>query len=174
MLVMLEGSSVLVYNRLGKLMYKSSTVLQYKKFDENNLIVITKDTVDTVTQVVQEGRQDILVSSDSKFVSALIKDNLVFIQRKLGIPILDIYNSSLVNVLRLYQGLGGEWIHFRVKLGVPYKVIVPTHLNKNILYGTHKGKVVCINLSTGQMKSEGVTPNGIPLTTVLKKFITEV
>ena len=174
MLVMIEGSSVLVYNRLGKLVYKSATILQYKKFDENNLIVITKDTIDTVTEVNQEGRQDILVSSDSKFVSALIKNDLVFIQRKIGIPILDIYNSSLVNVLRLYQGLEGGWIHFKIKLGVPYKMIVPTHLNKNILYGIHKGKAVCINLSTGQMKTGKVTPNGIPLTAVLKKFVMEV
>jgi len=174
MFVMEEGNSILVYNNLGKLVYKSAKILQYKKFDSESLVIITESSVDFVNQTSTKDRQDITVVNDTRFVSAYIQDNLIFIQRKIGIPMIDIYDNQFINIMRLYQNINGKWVHFLLKMGIPYKVIIPTYLEGEILYGVRKGKVVSFNLQTKELKICKVKPSGVPLAIILNKFKTGV
>lgn len=171
MFIVEESNSIMVYNQEGKLMYKSFSIVQYKKFNANNLVVITQDSIDYINQIKTDKGYDILVTSDTKFISAVIYDKLIFVQRQLLMPIMDVYDNNFINVLRLYQNVKGEWVHFITKLRVPVKSVVPTHLEGKLLFGTRKGKPCVVNLEQGTFKKINRSKNaGIPLQQTIQKF----
>ncbi|MFF2798102.1 hypothetical protein [Lysinibacillus xylanilyticus] len=171
MFIVEESNSILVYDKTGRLVHKSIGIVQYKKFNEESMVVITKDSVEFISQIKQKDRYDITVVSDTKFVSAMIYKGLVFIQRKTGIPILDVYDSRFINVLRLYQNTKGEWVHFVFKFGIPFKAIVPTHINGRLLYGTRKGKPCMSDLERRDFRNIKLPKEkGIPLQDAINNF----
>ena len=170
MFILEEGNAILVYNKLGKLVYKSPKIKQYRKFNSDSLVVITDSTLDFISETKEEDRRDITVVSDTKFISAYIQDNLIFVRRKLGLPILDVYTQDFINVLRLYQNTEGKWVHIVMKMKIPYKTIIPTHLNGKVLYGTHKGKPCSLDLATREFKTGNIKPKGVYLGETLEKF----
>lgn len=152
MLVTEQGNSILVYGQGGKLLYKSIKIVQYAKLSSTSLVVITDETIDFVKEVEVDGRKDILVVNDVNFISAVIHDGLVYVQRKIVVPIMDIYNSELDNFVRLYQNVKGKWVYKLTFLGIPYKSIEPTHFKcPHHLYGNHKGNRVRVDLTNNKL-----------------------
>lgn len=170
MFVLEEGNSILVYNALGKLVYKSPKIIQYRKFNADSLVILTESTLDFVNETDQDNRRDVTVVSDTRFISAFITDDLVFVQRKIGLPILDVYNKDFVNVLRLYQNIQGDWVYFLVKMKIPYKTITPTHLDGKMLYGTSKGKPCSLDLESLKFNTGKIKPKGVFLGDIVGKF----
>lgn len=170
MFILEEGNSILVYNKAGKLSYKSTKIKQYRKFNSDSLVVITDSTIDFISETKDGGRHDIVVVNDTKFLSAYIQDNLLFVSRKIGLPILDVYTEDFINTLRLYQSVDGSWVYVLVKLKIPYKLIKPTHLNGKIMYGIYKGKPCSLNLETQELKTDKVNPKGLFIGETLEKF----
>lgn len=175
MFILEESNTILVHDRTGRLVYKSFSIVQYKKFNAGNLVVITESTIDFISEVKTKDGYDITVVSDDNFKSALIHDELLFIERKMLFPIMDVVDSNMMNVLRLYQNSTGNWIYFVTKFGIPVRKIVPTYLDTKILYGTSRGKDCAFNLETRQIKTgKALAMNGIPLEEAINKFRAEV
>lgn len=171
MFIVEEANTILVYDKGGRVVYKSFSIVQYKKFNEGNLVVITEETIDFISQVKTKEGYDITVVSDNNFKSAFIHDELLFIERKMLFPILDVINSNMMNVLRLYQNSQGNWIYLVTKFGIPVRKISPKYLDTNILHGTSRGKVCTFNLESRQFKTgNSMSKNKIALEETLNKF----
>lgn len=171
MFIIEESNTILVHDRKGRLVYKSLSIVQYKKFNAGNLVVITEETIDFVSEVKTKDGYDITVVSDENFKSAMIHDELIFIERKLLFPIMDVLDANLMNVLRLYQNISGDWIYFVTKLGLPVRKISPKYLDTKILYGTSRGKDCAFNLESRQIKTSKATEaKGIALEETISKF----
>lgn len=153
MFIIEEGDCIFVHDKSGRLVYKSISVVQYKKFSEESLVVITDESIDFINEMKIDGRHDITVVNDTNFIAAMIHNDLVLIQRKIVVPIIDIYNSDFINVVRLYQSIRGKWIYFFMKFGIPVRAIEPTYLKGCVLYGTRKDKTYLCNLEKREMKA---------------------
>ena len=168
-----ENNDVSVYDSNGRLRYQAVDVVQFRKFSSSHFVVITKTSIDFVSQIVTENGQDILVVCDTNFESAVIEEQLILIKRKYVMPILDIYDTKFINVLRLYQNLKGDWVHLVVKFKVPVKTIIPKYLNGKLLFGSHKGKPCVFNLDKNSMKQlPSPKGTGIDLGYCISKFNT--
>lgn len=171
MFVMEEGDSVLVYNNKGVLVYKSIKIVQYQKFNEESLVVITKESIDYVTEVTLQNERHIVVTSDTKFISALIRDKHVFVLRKYGFMVLDIYNQDFINIMRLYQNVKGKWVMYATRLPLPIKSVEPIFLNGTLLYCSRKGKIHTYDISKDILKPAiRVIKKGLPIADILPDF----
>lgn len=168
MFIIEQNDTVVVHDKTGRIVYESHNIVQYKKFNAGNLVVITEGTVDMISEVKTKEGYDVLAVSDTNFEAAVIYGDLLLIQRKITIPILDVYDSQLMNVLRLYQNTKGNWIRFTMQFGIPVGNIEPTHLDGSVLYGTSKGKRYSVDLVTNKVRSgKSVVAEGTSLVSAL-------
>lgn len=151
MFVMLEGNSILVYNTDSKLAYKSFDVLDYVKFSQDILVVVTEDSIDFVIERVNERKRHVAVSRDTKFKEVVIQDNYLFIRRGGIFDSVDIYDGKLELVLRLNATIDGTWKYINTFFGVPIKFMSPLFLNKETAYLSHKKRNYALHLATGKL-----------------------
>lgn len=171
MFVIEEQDSILVYDKSGRLVNKILEAVSYKKFNEESLVVITEESVEFISQLKRGKEYDITTVSDTNYERAIIYEELVLIQRKIVFPILDVYNSDMMNVLRLYQDTKGSWVYFIVKYGVPTRKFTPYSIDGSMVYGKRKSKKCSYNLATGEYKENpSIKPLGLPIKTILNKF----
>lgn len=171
MFIVEEGNCILVHDKTGRLVYKSFQIVQYKKFNEASLVVITKESVDFVQETKHDNRYDITVVSDINFESALIHEDLIFIKRKALFNMLDVYNANFLNVLRLYKNIKDQWSYFLFKFKVPVKIITPLNLKGHLLYGSRNGKPCTVDLEKQKyVETKPPKSTGVDLASAINKF----
>ena len=151
MFVMLEGNSILVYNTDSKLAYKSFDVLDYVKFSQDILVVVTEDSIDFIIERVNGKKRHAAVSRDTKFKEVVIQDKYLFIRRGGIFDCVDIYNDDLELILRLNATIDGSWKYINTFFGIPIKFMSPLYINKETAYLTHNKTSYELHLATGKL-----------------------
>jgi hypothetical protein len=159
-----DSEGVYLYDRDGGLRYYVEDYTQLKKFNEEAVVIITKECIVFATEVKIEGQYIVSVVVDNKFESAFAHDNYVYVKRKYMMPVLDIYNNELVNVVRLYKNIKDQWAVLQTILSIPYGSLVPIGIKGNHLFCTKGKKLLQYNLD--ERKKIKITEDQLPNRTI--------
>lgn len=142
-----DSEGVYLYDRDGGLRYYAEDYTQLKKFNEEAVVIITKECIIFATEVKIDGQYIVSVVVDNKFESALVHDNYLYVKRKYVMPVLDIYNNELVNIIRLYKNIKQQWALLQTFLRIPYGSLVPVGIKDSHLFCSKGKKLLQYDLS---------------------------
>lgn len=164
-----DSEGVYLYDRDGGLRYYAEDYTQLKKFNEEAVVIITKECIVFATEVKVDGQFIVSVVVDNKFESAFAYDNHVYVKRKYAMPVLDIYNSELVNVVRLYKNIRDQWAFLKTFLSIPYGSLIPIGIKGKHLF-CEKGKNL-IRYDLSDRNKTRITEDQLPNRTIEKALI---
>lgn len=164
MILLEDSEGVYLYDRDGGLRYYTEDYTQLKKFNEESVVIITKSCIIFATEVRIDGQYIVSVVVDTQFQSAFIHESYVYVKRKYTMPLLDVYNNELVNVLRLYKNITNQWSTLLTFLRIPYSSLVPVGIKGKYLF-CKKGKTL-LKYDLNSRKKSKVTEDQLPNRTI--------
>lgn len=161
MILLEDSDGVHLYDRDGELRYYVEDYEQIKKFNENSVCLITSDSVVFASETKIDGVYYVTIDVDTNFDCAYIFNGLIYIKRNYLIPVLDIYNSNLANVIRLHKTFSDSWTLLQTVLRVPYRAIYPIALKGKSLFCKKGKKYLSYNIENRktQIVKEDEIPN---------------
>lgn len=146
MFVTFEGNELLVYDHTGRIAKLIKNVQYYKKYSDTVFVATTKNSLEVVSEVKVGSTRVVSSICDTDYKEIHFKDDYIFIVRDKPLKSVDIYNSNLICVAKLYKDLLSKWKYIKMSMRMPTGFVHPIAIDEHKLYG-RKGKTpVCVDL----------------------------
>lgn len=151
MFVMFEGEELLVYDKNGRIVKLIKKVEYFRKYSESVFVAYTGSSLEVVSEKIFNGRMVVDSITDTDFERIYFKDEFIVIERKKPLSVIEVYNSDLICIFKLYKDSLNEWVYIQLKMFLPLGLIKPLGFSENYLYGKKKDKLVKVDLKTNKV-----------------------